>query len=300
MPDFDFDFEDIQEFDINFDGFNTVVDAWNRRLSGQPNVWFQITDAALREHVARLVRMYIVLNHHSYRNRLGKPDSIFLNLTLECANYGMPRFIRDAIRELCRPMTRDGCIYIPRLDSVDGDIVGEAFGLNSLILNKTIEGSRRCKLELVGLEIEPVLSLPLSVWHEEERVLAFDRRAPEWREKAVGILRHVRFVRDVVRPENLPQDILVQTLMAQELRRGPFAGTAVMTDNQKLIVNGTHWWTTFPATLSFQWYVADDSRFPTVESHSSTPPGSARKRKKPKDNKSRLLPPERTDVKEED
>jgi len=236
-------------------------------MQAQANPWHRMTENEVGEVTKVALYLYNCLTHQRYLAQKGKFFDV--NLVEQFSSLlRIPRFLRDAIRETCRPMEANGEIWLPELPLPSGTpkTIQVLFGdVNLSRFSTAIEKLQG--LDLVFLEPENLRPQPLSFWSVEQSKLFCLLRLPDWRMEAMMRLKHCQHSPPSPPPEvKVPEQILEadRPSFLNANITGRFVGALAF-----FAFDGVH------QTLRYG-FITGASRFPTDEEHSKTPPSKSK------------------------
>jgi hypothetical protein len=264
-------------YDCALDYLEEVATDLSNSLPVLGNAWTTASSSEILELLKVALKLYFFNTHQSTLMNCKRAVPPREKLEFLTANICVPRFVRDIIREICRPMTSGGTVYLPNI--LYADLGPEVRLIDSLgavkILPKWNFIMNKCGYELVELGRETPRASPLSFAILEKSELFSVLPLPEWRLEAFTRTRHlVHQPSGVQRSEQPPEHTVTEPYNDEIVGRyaGSLSGFLYSYAN---------------ITRSYGYFRAD-FRFPSNDERSMTPPrpsasnGSAYKSRNPK------------------
>lgn len=247
---------------------------------GQP--WYKIPQSVIQDIILTALKVNYVLNYSKTLRVHNRFVPEMQNIYLLQDALMVPRFIRDIIREILRPMHHSGITYVPDIDLTVRQ-VPHLFDMFYNISSKLTMWYNVCSklgYEMVPILPEAVMSVSLTFYsYETDEVLSFDNIASlEWRLEAFGRTKHL---------VHQPRSEVVEpgkTLRATSRGRAQEESTSEEEElkmyerplrNRRILGMLIYRYTCAPYTTRMG-FIQPDFRFPTEQVHSETPPTSRR------------------------
>lgn len=260
--------------DLSYDLYHTTEGL------GQP--WYKLPMKAIEDIILTALKVNYVLNHRQMLLLYEKsvPDMQLINIIQSAIM--VPRFLRDVIREILRPMHHAGITYLPDISllHVKTPHILDLFHPISEHLTKWHNLCVKLGFEMVPILPEAVQSVSLTFYSfETDEVLSFDNIASlDWRLEAFGRTKHL-----VYNP--MPEvDDTGKTLPAASRKRAQEKEEELREEkrmyerpiqNRRILGMLVYRYTCAPYS-SRMGYIPNSYRFPTELDHSKTPPMSNR------------------------
>lgn len=247
---------------------------------GQP--WYKIPKEAVEYIILTALKINYVLNHRTLLLTYNKhvPDMNIVNII--AGSFMVPRFVRDTIREILRPMHHSGITYIPDIDvhMHPTHYIMDAFYPITEHLTRWSNVCQRLGFEMVPILPEAVQSVSLTFYsHEHDEIWSFDNLTNlDWRIDAFGRTKHL-----VYNPSSQVGD-LDKTQVATSKRRAQEKEIEEVEErkiyerpliNRRILGMIVYRYTCAQYCIRMG-HIAPTYRFPTEELHSETPPRSNR------------------------
>lgn len=151
--------------------------------------------------------VYVVVNQHSLRISSQRIDTTLEILESKLFMFEIPVFIKDAIREMARPMitaktsfgmnsaNNNSNIYLPNVNIISGKQYLKLFANNRYkrLINNLMSAMDLRKVYWHHLEIEEIDTLGFSMYHDEKNLISSFTALPQFRFLTVALLKHIRF-----------------------------------------------------------------------------------------------------------
>lgn len=149
--------------------------------------------------------IYVVINQQSLRISSQRVDTNLEMLENKLSKFEIPIFIKDAIREMARPMITAGTslimssynsnIYLPNVTMVSGKQYLKSFVNNKYkrLITDLMSAMKLQKIYWHHLEIEEIDTLGFSMYHDEKNLISSFTALPQFRFLTVALLKHIRF-----------------------------------------------------------------------------------------------------------
>lgn len=260
--------------DVSTDLFNTAEGL------GQP--WYKLPKKAIEDIIMTCIKVNHILNHRELLLLYNKyvPDMQLVNLVQ--GGLMVPRFIRDIIREILRPMHHAGITYLPDicLNIVHTPHLMDIFHPISEHLTRWYNICNKLGYEMVPILPESVQSVSLTFYSvETDELLSFDNLVNlDWRIESFGRTRHLLYnpsseVEDTEKP--LPAASRKKAREHEEEIRTEKRMYERPIINRRILGMLVYRYTCAPYSTRLG-YIPPDFRFPTELEHSKTPPPSNR------------------------
>lgn len=251
-------------YPINFQFLNELSKHLSLCFESFGNAWCQISASEVEKILMSAVKLYHYRTNANKIIAAGRrvPNEYLLNaLSHELV---VPRFLRDVARELSRPMYLGDCLYLPDLTfdgfPEQGTKISKLFAdIDDLAMMRWIHVLHKAKLEIVEILPECIRPAPLSFYvHHTNQVYSVSQ-LDDWRIDAVSQLRHLVWENPIDVQE--PKIQIAPLELYQSTLRERFAGPIACFVYSVLCL---HQYSSLTAL----------SRFPTEQTHSSSPPRS--------------------------
>lgn len=231
------------------------------------NAWARMSEEEVKCVLITALKLYFFKTHFHVLSVEGRETPTQDELAAISAELRVPRFIRDIIRELCRPMASNSTLYLPDIRYTRAPATIPLFGIFGPIplLGRWNLAMRDIGYELVALDAEAPKPSPLSFFREESTEVFAVSQLESWRLAAVGRLRHLLHTRpyEVKDADAMPADHTPIEVYNDAIR-GRIVG-----HQNCFVYNMLHQRRLFG-------YYPTGYRFPSEEEHSMTPPRSER------------------------
>lgn len=151
--------------------------------------------------------VYVVVNQQSLRISSQRIDTTLEILESKLFMFEIPVFIKDAIREMARPMitaktsfgmnsaNNNSNIYLPNVNIISGKQYLKLFANNRYkrLINNLMSAMDLRKVYWHHLEIEEIDTLGFSMYHDEKNLISSFTALPQFRFLTVALLKHIRF-----------------------------------------------------------------------------------------------------------
>nr|ABB02501.1 capsid protein [Cryptosporidium meleagridis] len=249
---------------------------------GLGQAWYKISQTEIEHIIMTALKINYVLNHRTLLLIHNKkvPDMDVINIIQ--SSIMVPRFVRDLIREILRPMHHSGITYIPDLDltTLPTPHMLDTFYPITGNLTKWHNVCQRLGFEMVPILPEAVQSVSLTFYsYETDELLSFDNLINlDWRIEAFGWTKHL-----VHNPTSEVDDLGKSQIATSRKRaqerdyevndfRKVFERPVI---NRRILGMLVYRYTCTPYTMRLG-YISPNYRFPTEKNHSETPPPSNR------------------------
>nr|ABB02502.1 capsid protein [Cryptosporidium felis] len=249
---------------------------------GLGQAWYKISQVEIERIIMTALKINYVLNHRTllliYNKKV--PDMDVINILQ--SSIMIPRFVRDLIREILRPMHHSGIIYIPDLDlsTQNTPHMLDTFYPITEHLTKWHNVCQKLGFEMVPILPEAVQSVSLTFYsYETDELLSFDNLVNlDWRIEAFGWTKHL------VHNPTSEVDELGKSQVATSRKRAQekdYDGNDFKKVFERPLINRrilgmlVYRYTCTPYTMRLG-YISPNYRFPTEKNHSETPPASNR------------------------
>nr|QXV86426.1 coat protein [Partitiviridae sp.] len=248
---------------------------------GQP--WYKMRKEAIELIILSALKVNFVLNHKPLLLLANKtlPDQYLLNI-LQGALL-VPRFIRDLIREILRPMHHSGITYLPDIDLTTRltPHLLDMFHPISEHLTKWSNVCNKLGFEMVPILPEAVQSVSLTFYtYETDEILSFDNITTfDWRLESFGRTKHLVYnpsssVGDLGKTNPTTSRKRAQDLEVNEIEvEKPIYERPIINRRILGMIVFRYTCAPYPSRLG---YIPSNYRFPTEMDHSQTPPLSCR------------------------
>lgn len=260
--------------DVSIDLFHTADGL------GQP--WYKLPKKAFEEIILTCLKVNYVLNHRDnllYHNK-EVPDMYIINLLQR--SIMVPRFIRDILREILRPMHHAGISYLPDIDLtfVQTPHLLDVFYPISEHLTRWSNICQKLGFEMVPILPESVQSVSLTFYsYETDEILSFDNITNlDWRIESFGRTKHL------VHNPSLEVEDTDKPLPAASRKKAREQESEIRQErrmyerpiqDRRILGMLVYRYTCAPYSSRLG-YICPDYRFPTEFEHSRTPPRSNR------------------------
>ncbi|ARS33772.1 capsid protein [Cryptosporidium parvum virus 1] len=249
---------------------------------GLGQAWYKISQVAVEHIILTALKINYVLNHRTllliYNKKV--PDMDLINIIQ--SSIMVPRFVRDLIREILRPMHHSGITYIPDLDLSTRPTphLLDTFYPIAEHLTRWNNVCQKLGFEMVPILPEAVQSVSLTFYsYETDELLSFDNLINlDWRIEAFGWTKHL------VHNPTSEVDELGKTQTATSRKRvqekdyecDDFRKVYERPlQNRRILGMIVYRYTCAPYTMRLG-HLSPNYRFPTEKNHSETPPTSNR------------------------
>lgn len=268
-------------YNLNLEQFNVYVRSLCVTLAQDANAWYRVEEKDVQQYLTSALKAYIIVNNREMRMNAGIFDTCYRNLFDNSNQFLVPRFFRDIFREMSRIMINGYDIYIPKVDYKDATEVDpfKALDFDVSKMQRIIAACNRAKLDSVPIQVERVRPVPYSVWVQAANAVYSSSMIPQYREIAVTLLRHNRFI-DHSHPTSNPPGYRKPSGFAQS----PEIAKTIETHATGLIegvvnverrtINGNTMFVSMYVDYTIVPFIGQNSRFPTDEVKSNTPPGT--------------------------
>lgn len=255
---------------------------FSNTADGLGQVWYKISQTEVEKIIHSALKVNYILNHRNILLIYGKyvPSMDLINIFKDCVM--IPRFIRDVIREIIRPMHHSGITYIPDIDVHEKPFINilDLFDTISSSLTKWHNVCQKLGFELVPILPEAVQSVSLTFYtYETDEILAFDNlMGLDWRLESFGRTKHLVYnpLSEVVELDK--SQVTTSRKRAQEKEHIPQETLQVYErpiENRRILGMLVFRYTC-SSYIFRMGYIPSSYRFPTEERHSLTPPSSNR------------------------
>jgi len=276
---------DIRFYKPDFSGLDEVSADLAATMSAMANTWLRFPEQNVRDVIQALTKAYYFLNHQEYLLRSGKHYRLE-EVKMFAGLIQVPRFVRDAIREFCRPMEVGAETWLPEFDvPATATKLTDLFGLDLELPKWQIcihDLDKKVKMDLVSVESEKVRAAPFAFWYASKKKLYCATPLPEWRIEAMLRLRHIRHSETPSISATPGEPAKERPPHIGEGGGDDVFGTVGAVEKAQsyldVIVVGRHVGTqaffVFEGTVLPMRYgmVGGSTRFPTENAHSNTPP----------------------------
>lgn len=249
---------------------------------GLGQAWYKISQVEIEHIIMTALKINYILNHRTllliYNKKVPNMDVI----NILQSSIMIPRFVRDLIREILRPMHHSGIVYLPDLDLTTQNTphMLDTFYPITEHLTKWHNVCQKLGFEMVPILPEAVQSVSLTFYsYETDELLSFDNLVNlDWRIEAFGWTKHL-----VHNPTSEVDDLGKSQLATSRKRaqekdydgndfRKVFERPLI---NRRILGMLVYRYTCTPYTMRLG-YISPNYRFPTEKNHSETPPASNR------------------------
>lgn len=260
--------------DVSTDLFNTAEGL------GQP--WYKLPKKAIEDIILTCLKVNYILNHRDLLLLHNKyvPDMQLVNLVQGALM--VPRFIRDLIREILRPMHHAGITYLPDicLQIVHTPHLLDIFNPISEHMTRWYNVCNKLGFEMVPILPEAVQSVSLTFYSiETDELLSFDNLIGlDWRLESFGRTRHLLYnpsseVEDTDKTLSATSRKKAREQEEEQRKERRMYERPII--NRRILGMLVYRYTCAPYSSRFG-YLHPDYRFPTELEHSKTPPLSNR------------------------
>lgn len=249
---------------------------------GLGQAWYKISQVEIEHIIMTALKINYILNHRTllliYNKKVPNMDVV----NILQSSIMVPRFVRDLIREILRPMHHSGIVYIPDLDLSTHNTphMLDTFYPITEHLTKWHNVCQRLGFEMVPILPEAVQSVSLTFYsYETDELLSFDNLVNlDWRIEAFGWTKHL------VHNPTSEVDDLGKSQIATSRKRAQekdYEGNDFRKVFERPLINRrilgmlVYRYTCTPYTMRLG-YISPNYRFPTEKNHSETPPASNR------------------------
>lgn len=249
---------------------------------GLGQAWYKISQVEIERIILTALKINYILNHRTllliYNKKVPNMDVV----NILQSSIMVPRFVRDLIREILRPMHHSGIVYIPDLDLSTHNTphMLDTFYPITEHLTKWHNVCQRLGFEMVPILPEAVQSVSLTFYsYETDELLSFDNLVNlDWRIEAFGWTKHL------VHNPTSEVDDLGKSQIATSRKRAQekdYEGNDFRKVFERPLINRrilgmlVYRYTCTPYTMRLG-YISPNYRFPTEKNHSETPPASNR------------------------
>lgn len=251
-------------------------------MKGLAQPWHEMKASTIADIIRTALKVNFILNHRDqlFVDRKHVPDLTKIDIIQKALL--VPRFVRDMIREILRPMHHAGITYLPDI-SITMEVtpyVLDSFYIIAEHLTRWVNTCTKLGYEMVSLLPEATQSVSLTFYsYETDELLAFDDlTCLDWRLEAFGRTKHLVHnpsseVEDTGKTlpaasrkkaqEKIEDDVEEKRVYERPIKNRRILGMLVYRYN---CVKYNH----------ILGYIPSSHRFPTEEIHSRTPPRSNR------------------------
>lgn len=251
-------------------------------IDGLGQAWYRIPVQGIENIIMTALKINYLLNNRSQliSDKRHTPDSEIINIMQSCLL--VPRFVRDAIREIIRPMHHSGITYLPdiNLEMKPTPKLLDMFYEITPHLTRWNNVCNKLGYELVPILPEALASVSLTFYsYETDEILSFDNIVQlDWRLEAFGRTRHLLY-----QPKSA-EDVCVNSLSNSSKRKVTQEVNHEIDEpkvyernirNRRILGMLVYRYTCTPYPLRLG-HIGSTYRFPTEEKHSKTPPQTRR------------------------
>lgn len=159
------------------------------------NGWSRFSADDVFNLIMSAIKVYYFKTHSLILMSQGRKVPLPEELKVLTEQLKVPRFVRDIARELCRPMIFNNNIYLPNFEfeGAKGEFGCDIFYPIKDILMKWDYTISKIQCEVVKIEAESPVPVPLSFYDPFSQDIWMAKQLPEWRIEAVLYLRHLRY-----------------------------------------------------------------------------------------------------------
>lgn len=251
-------------------------------IDGLGQAWYKLSNESIENIILTALKINFALN---YRHQLVSdhrvvPSGDVISILQECIM--VPRFVRDTIREIIRPMHHSGITYLPDIDLSTRSTPNllDTFYDISKCLTRWRNACEKLGYELVPLLPEALMSVSLTFYSSEtDEILSFDNIVQlDWRLEAFGRTRHLLYQPKSEEEEYVdPTPTALRKRVTKEVPLTPEEPRMYQRQikNRRILGMLVFRYTCTPY-LTRLGYIPPTFRFPTEEKHSRTPPRTRR------------------------
>lgn len=260
----------IQTYDVDYTKFDNYCEQLATITEGSK--WFEVGVQDVKKYGHAAFKLYTFLSHKKFHMIQGIQTPSETELMSLGFDFMIPRFLRDILREMARPMSVDASIYIPSISSWPKKLTRvKDLGIDITEVYKIMRSFKKAGLDLVPIELEKIAVAPYFVFSDTHQNLYFSSPPQDWRLKACNLLRHNRFYE--FQEADLGEEANIFNMLKEyvnNLSHG-FIDARTVNGRKMFVYAGLQ-------TLEGS-YISMNNRFPSDEQHSNTPPGSSRKKR---------------------
>lgn len=246
--------------------------------------WFFCSKDQILDSLKKTINMYNAYNNREWRMKVGKFDSGRELIREAMDHVEWPRYIRDVVREICRPMHDGNDVYIPRTPAIkDQDYnyskKDSCIYVDAFMFDRIKSAAKHTNLVFVSLLEESPKPMPFTGYYEGK--VYSSSQLPNFRWEAMSMLKWLRFT-PMTTSKKVEESRFFEDFFSSFTKA---SGILQVDEDGRFVINGTTMWTSRVITIPMTRFESDKDRFPTIEHASSTPPASREpsfKRKKKK------------------
>lgn len=159
------------------------------------NGWCRFSFEEVYNIMISAIKLYYFKTHSLILLREGRNVPLPDKLRLLSEQLKVPRYIRDIVREFCRPMIFNQNIYLPdiKFDHSFGESGVNLFSDIRDVLSKWDYTISKVGCEIVSIDMEAPSPVPISFYDSVSQEIWMAKQLPEWRLEAVLYLRHLKY-----------------------------------------------------------------------------------------------------------